>query len=142
MTRLCPNPGGRVSLTMGITHRNTCRSTTSGWTCIRLLHHLPHRKHSMTWTGPSFLPVSSGHPTGICGRRRRHHLHDVADDVDDACVSLISSYVCDRHISAYVCERHILPMYARDIFLFIRFVNRVTFPERLLQIIKIQVHLN
>ena len=50
--------------------------------------------------------------------------------------------VCTRHISAYVCETHILPMYARDIFLFIRIVNRVTFPERLLQIIKITIHVS
>ena len=35
-----------------------------------------------------------------------------------------------------------LPMYARDILLLIRIVIPVTFPKRLQQIIKIQVHLN
>ena len=91
MTRLCPDPGGIVTMKVGITDRISCRNTTSGWTYIRLLHHLPHRKHSMTKIDLSFLPVTFDQCTGICGRRRLHHLHDVPDDVADACVALYLS---------------------------------------------------
>ena len=104
MTRLCPDPGGIVTMKVGITDRISCRSTTSGWTYIRLLHHLAHRKHNMTRHGLSFLPVTFGHPTGICGRRRLHHLHDVPDDVADACLPL--------YLSMYARDVCMLPMYA------------------------------
>jgi len=80
----------------------------------------------MTRNGLSFLPVTFGHPTCIYGRRCLHQLHDVADDVADACLALYLSmyardifYLCMQQTYIYLCVRETYSTFVceRDIYI-------------------------